>query len=73
MPRFGRRLIPAKAGIGLRFPHHQTLADTRPDVAWLEVHTENYMGGGASSLSRYIGAGARGRPGQCPATDAAAL
>jgi uncharacterized protein len=38
--------IPAKAGIGLRFQHHQAVAETRPDVAWLEVHTENYMGGG---------------------------
>lgn len=38
--------IPAKAGIGLRFPHHQAVADTRPEVAWLEAHTENYMGGG---------------------------
>src|SRR5712691_13558230 len=38
-------LIPAKAGIGLRFEHHQTVFDTRPDVAWMEVHTENYMGG----------------------------
>ena len=46
MPRFGRSPIPAKAGIGLRFPHHQAVADTRPAVAWLEVHTENYMGGG---------------------------
>lgn len=39
-------LIPAKAGIGLRFQHHQAVVDTRPDVAWMEVHTENYMGGG---------------------------
>jgi uncharacterized protein (UPF0276 family) len=39
-------LIPAKAGIGLRFQHHQTVLETRPDVAWMEVHTENYMGGG---------------------------
>jgi hypothetical protein len=39
-------LIPAKAGIGLRFAHHQAVVDTRPDVAWMEVHTENYMGGG---------------------------
>lgn len=39
-------LIPAKAGIGLRFRHHQFVIDTRPDVAWFEVHTENYMGGG---------------------------
>ena len=46
MPQFRRGPIPAKAGIGLRFPHHQAVADTRPEVAWLEVHTENYMGGG---------------------------
>lgn len=37
--------IPAKAGIGLRFQHHQAVLDTQPDVAWMEVHTENYMGG----------------------------
>jgi uncharacterized protein (UPF0276 family) len=39
-------LIPAKAGIGLRFQHHQSVIDTQSDVAWMEVHTENYMGGG---------------------------
>ena len=38
--------IPAHAGIGLRFPHHQLVAKTGPDIAWFEVHTENYMGGG---------------------------
>src|SRR6516165_11773688 len=39
--------IPAKAGIGLRFRHHQAVLDTRPNVAWMEVHTENYIGGGS--------------------------
>jgi uncharacterized protein (UPF0276 family) len=39
-------LIPAQAGIGLRFQHHQAVLDMRPNVAWMEVHTENYMGGG---------------------------
>jgi uncharacterized protein len=39
--------IPATAGIGLRFQHHQAVLDTSPDVAWMEVHTENYMGDGA--------------------------
>jgi uncharacterized protein (UPF0276 family) len=38
--------IPAHAGVGLRFPHHRIVAESRPDIAWLEVHTENYMGGG---------------------------
>jgi len=40
--------IPAAAGIGLRFVHHHAVRDERPAVAWLEVHTENYMGGGPS-------------------------
>ena len=44
--RAGRGSIPARAGIGLRFQHHQAVVETRPGVAWLEVHTENYMGGG---------------------------
>lgn len=39
--------IPAQAGIGLRFQHHEAIAATRPNVAWLEAHTENYMGGAA--------------------------
>jgi uncharacterized protein (UPF0276 family) len=38
--------IPPSAGVGLRFPHHQVFVDTRPPVGWLEVHAENYMGGG---------------------------
>ena len=38
--------IPAQAGIGLRFQHHQAVVEARPAVAWFEVHTENYMGGG---------------------------
>jgi len=46
-PTIGKAsLIPAKAGIGLRFQHHQAVLDRRPEVAWMEVHTENYMGGG---------------------------
>src|SRR5690349_15788118 len=40
--------IPARAGIGLRFPHHAQVLETHPDVAWLEVHPENYLGCGAS-------------------------
>jgi uncharacterized protein len=39
--------IPARAGVGLRFPHHQAVIEHKPAVAWFEVHTENYMGGGA--------------------------
>ena len=38
--------IPAQAGIGLRFQHHEAVLEAPPAVAWMEVHTENYMGGG---------------------------
>jgi uncharacterized protein (UPF0276 family) len=38
--------IPALAGIGLRGPHVAEVVATRPAVAWLEVHPENYMGEG---------------------------
>jgi len=44
--------IPARAGIGLRFQHHQAVLERDPGVAWMEVHTENYMGGG--SPLRYL-------------------
>src|SRR6266436_1485040 len=51
LPEVGGRqnqslVIPAAAGIGLRFPHHRALLEEKPAVAWLEVHSENYMGGG---------------------------
>ena len=46
--RHERGTMPVAAGIGLRFQHHQAVLDTRPDVAWLEAHTENYFGGGPS-------------------------
>jgi uncharacterized protein (UPF0276 family) len=35
--------IPARAGIGLRIPHHRSVRETAPDTAWFEVHPENYM------------------------------
>jgi uncharacterized protein (UPF0276 family) len=31
------------AGIGLRAPHYRQFLEQRPRVAWLEVHTENYL------------------------------
>ncbi len=34
------------AGLGLRFPYHQEILDTKPDIGWLEIHPENYFGGG---------------------------
>jgi uncharacterized protein (UPF0276 family) len=36
------------SGIGLRSPHVAEVLVTRPAIGWLEVHAENYMGGGPS-------------------------
>jgi uncharacterized protein len=35
-----------QTGIGLRAPHVDEIRATRPAIGWLEVHAENYMGGG---------------------------
>jgi len=40
--------IPATAGIGLRQPHYRVARDEPPAVGWLEVHSENFLGGGAA-------------------------
>jgi uncharacterized protein (UPF0276 family) len=39
--------VPASAGIGLRFPHHDYVLRHAPAVPWFEVHPENYMRAGA--------------------------
>ncbi len=49
MPHFpvsSGRDIPLAAGIGLRGPHKREILDEKPAIAWLEVHSENYFGGG---------------------------
>src|SRR3989442_6058622 len=33
-------------GIGLRSAHVDEMLATRPALGWLEIHAENYMGGG---------------------------
>ncbi len=38
--------VPPRAGIGLRAPHCRALITTRPDIGWVEVHSENYFGDG---------------------------
>jgi uncharacterized protein (UPF0276 family) len=42
------RPVPAKAGIGLRLPHHRRFKAERPAAAWLEAHPENYLTPGAA-------------------------
>jgi uncharacterized protein len=40
--------LPCVAGIGLRAAHYQQVLDTQPDLGWVEVHSENFFGGGAA-------------------------
>ena len=47
-PAVDRGSIPANAGIGLRAPHHADFLTTRPDIAWVEVHSENFFGAGGA-------------------------
>ena len=42
--------IPLNAGIGLRPEHYQVLLLEKPDIGWLEVHSENYFNGGGAPL-----------------------
>jgi uncharacterized protein (UPF0276 family) len=38
--------IPAAIGVGLRAAHVREVEATRPAIGWLEIHAENYLGGG---------------------------
>ncbi|HEY1382794.1 MAG TPA: DUF692 domain-containing protein [Dongiaceae bacterium] len=40
--------LPVATGIGLRAAHHERVSMERPAIGWLEVHTENFLGGGAT-------------------------
>lgn len=40
--------LPCVAGIGLRAPHYTEVLETLPKLGWVEVHNENFFGGGAS-------------------------
>ena len=40
--------LPCSAGIGLRAPHYREVLDTLPALGWVEVHSENFFGGGAA-------------------------
>jgi uncharacterized protein (UPF0276 family) len=39
--------LPCTAGIGLRAAHYREVLETLPGVGWVEVHSENFFGGGA--------------------------
>ena len=39
--------LPCIAGIGLRPPHYREVLQNYPALGWVEVHSENFFGGGA--------------------------
>lgn len=39
--------LPCTAGIGLRAPHYREVLQNLPKLGWVEVHSENFFGGGA--------------------------
>ena len=42
--------LPRAAGLGLRSLHVAQVLASRPDVAWFEVHSENYFADGGSAI-----------------------
>jgi uncharacterized protein (UPF0276 family) len=48
MVPFATRPLPCAAGIGLRAAHYREVLTRLPDLRWVEVHSENFFGGGAS-------------------------
>lgn len=46
--------ISDRPGIGLRGPHMRELLETQPDVGWLEVHSENFFGGGGAPTASLL-------------------
>ena len=47
MPQLVTPTLPCIATIGLRAPHYREVLDTLPQLGWVEVHSENFFGGGA--------------------------
>lgn len=39
--------LPCIAGIGLRAPHYREVIQNQPNLGWVEVHSENFFGGGS--------------------------
>ena len=47
-------------GLGLRVPHYVHILEKKPDVAWFEIISENFMCGGGRPLD--IGRSMNSRP-----------
>jgi uncharacterized protein (UPF0276 family) len=46
--------LPKAAGIGLRHPHMPNFLNGDPEIAWLEVHSENYLIDGGPRLQSLL-------------------
>lgn len=44
--------IPPRPGVGYKPQHHDDLTRWDHDVAWLEIHAENFMGDGGPAIAR---------------------
>ncbi len=42
---------PNAVGIGLRHPHHQYVLTQKPEIPWLEVHSENFFSSGGPAIN----------------------
>lgn len=44
--------LPNRAGVGFKAQHFAQILDNPGDVAWLEIHAENYMGAGGRPVAQ---------------------
>ena len=55
MPEFRAsefRRLPEAAGVGFKERHFREILESPGDVRWLEIHAENYMGGGGRPIAQ---------------------
>ena len=45
-PECSLKILPPRAGVGLKADHYRHILETTPDIGWFEIHPENYMGAG---------------------------
>ena len=47
---YKQKPIPAKAGIGFRHSHYIEIIEKLPEIAWLEIHSENFFADGGMPI-----------------------
>ena len=51
MPALAASQLVSSVGIGWRHPHYGELLQRRPDIDFLEVHSENFFARGVAALA----------------------